>query len=271
MDLQGPDADFMILVVSVQPVIGGGRPFRHQSNVVAEGLQTHLDFSDTPFQGLEPNFQGINTGFQAIKPGFQGIKAPIHLAEFPGKKGDQFRVLVSGHQVPWRWWSLQGPKIPWDLDRDHVRMGQVGSVGCPSVQATQSTIPSPGSPSPRGLHGNLGISQVKEVTGQFFLPEKYSLHFFPGRPHDPALVRHPVSDFAHWKKAYDEFTPERSGMGVKAHAAYQAVDDDNDVTVWHDFESMESAQAFMGSPRLKEVIESAGVAGESTIWFTRGV
>ena len=61
------------------------------------------------------------------------------------------------------------------------------------------------------------------------------------------FVRHPVSDFAHWKKAYDDFDEERLGMGVKAHAVYQAFDDGNDVTVWHDFESMESAQAFMGS------------------------
>jgi quinol monooxygenase YgiN len=58
-------------------------------------------------------------------------------------------------------------------------------------------------------------------------------------------------------------------MGVQAHAVYQAVDDANDVTVWHDFENMESAQAFMGSPRLKEVMTAAGVVGEPRTWFTR--
>ena len=61
------------------------------------------------------------------------------------------------------------------------------------------------------------------------------------------FVRHPVADFAHWKKAYDDFDEERFGMGVKGHAVYQALDDANDVTVWHDFESLDSAQAFMGS------------------------
>lgn len=84
------------------------------------------------------------------------------------------------------------------------------------------------------------------------------------------FVRHPVSDFAHWKQAYDDFNQERAGMGVMGHAVYQAVDDANDVTVWHDFESMESARAFMGSARLKEVMEKAGVAGEPTVWFTQG-
>ena len=83
------------------------------------------------------------------------------------------------------------------------------------------------------------------------------------------FVRHPVADFAQWKQAYDDFDEERSGMGVTGHAVFQAVDDANDVTLWHDFESMESARAFMESARLKEVMEGAGVAGEPKIWFTR--
>ena len=83
------------------------------------------------------------------------------------------------------------------------------------------------------------------------------------------FVRHPVADFAHWKNAYDDFDEERSRMGVKAHACYQAVDDAHDVTVWHDFESMEAARAFMESARLREVMEGAGVTGEPTAWFTR--
>lgn len=83
------------------------------------------------------------------------------------------------------------------------------------------------------------------------------------------FVRHLVSDFTHWKQAYDDFDAERAGMGVRGHAVYQAVADANDVTVWHDFDSIEAAQSFMDSPRLKEVMTQAGVAGEPTIWFTQ--
>jgi hypothetical protein len=83
------------------------------------------------------------------------------------------------------------------------------------------------------------------------------------------FVRHPVSDFTQWKRAYNDFNSERAGMGVKAHAVFQAVDNANDVTVWHDFESLDSARAFLDSPRLKEVMEAAGVAGELAVWFTR--
>lgn len=85
------------------------------------------------------------------------------------------------------------------------------------------------------------------------------------------FVRHPVADFSQWKKAYDDFNTERGGMGVKDHAVFQAVDDANDVTVWHDFADMESARSFLGSDRVREVMTEAGVAGEPTVWFTEKV
>lgn len=83
------------------------------------------------------------------------------------------------------------------------------------------------------------------------------------------FVRHPVSDFTTWKAAYDAFDEERTArMGVIGDAVFQAVEDPNDVTAWHDFDSLEAAQAFAESPRLREVMEAAGVAGPPSIWFT---
>ena len=82
------------------------------------------------------------------------------------------------------------------------------------------------------------------------------------------FVRHPVADFAVWKEAYDAFDEERKGMGVTDHAVFCATDDPNQVTAWHDFDSLEGAQAFVQSPRLREVMEQAGVTGEPSVWFT---
>ena len=82
------------------------------------------------------------------------------------------------------------------------------------------------------------------------------------------FARHQVKDFATWKRAYDDFDDERRGMGVSGDAVYQGADDPNDVTVCHDFETLQSAQAFMESPRLRDVMAEAGVAGEPTVWFT---
>lgn len=80
-------------------------------------------------------------------------------------------------------------------------------------------------------------------------------------------ARHPVNDYATWRAAYDGFDAERSGMGVIGHAVYQAVDDPNDVTVWHDFNTAEDAAAFASSDRLKEVMQGAGVAAPPSIWI----
>lgn len=81
------------------------------------------------------------------------------------------------------------------------------------------------------------------------------------------FVRHDVADFATWKKAYDDFNAERETLGVTGHGAYQAEDNPNNVTIYHHFETMDAAKTFMGNPRLREVMMTAGVQGEPTVWF----
>ena len=82
------------------------------------------------------------------------------------------------------------------------------------------------------------------------------------------FVRHNVSDYATWRKAYNDFDAERKTMGVTGDRVYQSVDDPNDVTVWHDFATVEKAKAFATSDRLKTVMKGAGVEGDPQIWFT---
>ena len=81
------------------------------------------------------------------------------------------------------------------------------------------------------------------------------------------FVRHPVRDYASWRKAYDDFESERRAHGVAAAVVFQSVDDPNDVTIFHDFGTRQEAEAFMGSERLKEAMQAAGVAGQPTVWF----
>ena len=81
------------------------------------------------------------------------------------------------------------------------------------------------------------------------------------------FVRHRVKDFTTWKVAYDEFDTERKSMGVTGDGVYQTDGDPNEVTVYHHFADMESARAFMSSPRLKEIMEAAGIDGAPDVWF----
>ena len=85
------------------------------------------------------------------------------------------------------------------------------------------------------------------------------------------FVRHNVADFVQWKNAYDDFDAERKSMGVTSHGVYQADGSPNDVTAYHEFDSMEAAKAFAGSARLQEVMKNAGVQGTPDIWFTQRV
>jgi len=84
------------------------------------------------------------------------------------------------------------------------------------------------------------------------------------------FVRHDVADFDRWRAGYDsdEAIGLRDGLGVRADGVHQAVDRATDVTVWHDFDSVEAAQAFVSDPRLAGAMADFGVIGEPQIWIT---
>jgi hypothetical protein len=81
------------------------------------------------------------------------------------------------------------------------------------------------------------------------------------------FVRHRVEDYPRWRGGYDAFDDERRGMGVTDDGVFCAVEDPNDVTVFHDFATGDEATAFAQSARLREVMGDAGVVGVPEIWF----
>ena len=81
------------------------------------------------------------------------------------------------------------------------------------------------------------------------------------------FVRHTVADYAAWRHIFDSFAPMQEALGVTDKAVYQAADNANDVTVTHEFATLEAARAFAGSPELKAAMHDAGVTSAPTIWF----
>jgi quinol monooxygenase YgiN len=81
------------------------------------------------------------------------------------------------------------------------------------------------------------------------------------------FVRHEVADYAAWKQAFDAFAPVQKKAGVTYKAVYQSTDDPNDVTVIHEFHSLEKAKAFAKLPELKAAMEKGGVKGTPQIWY----
>jgi hypothetical protein len=80
-------------------------------------------------------------------------------------------------------------------------------------------------------------------------------------------TRHEVADYATWKKVYDSVAPLQKQAGVYFKAVYRSAENPNDVTVVHDFHSLEAAKAFAASPDLRAAMEKGGVKGPPQIWF----
>jgi quinol monooxygenase YgiN len=74
-----------------------------------------------------------------------------------------------------------------------------------------------------------------------------------------AVVRHRVADFDAWKQAYDGFAPIQAEHGVRAHQVLRSIDNPNDITVEHTFDTVEGARAFFAMSELKDAMSEAGV------------
>ena len=82
------------------------------------------------------------------------------------------------------------------------------------------------------------------------------------------FVHHEVADYGIWRKTFDAFAPTQKKLGIIGSSVYQSADNANDVTVIHDFKSVEKAKAFAASPELKAAMEKAGVKGAPQVWIT---
>ena len=83
------------------------------------------------------------------------------------------------------------------------------------------------------------------------------------------FVRHQVSDYAKWREVYQTLSATQKQGGVVAESVYRNEDDPNDITVTHEFATLDQARAFVGSDVVKEAMGRAGVVGAPTVWFTQ--
>lgn len=85
------------------------------------------------------------------------------------------------------------------------------------------------------------------------------------------IVKHEVKDYADWKKAYDADAGNRKAGGFKVHGVFADVKDPNMVYVVGMFPSVEAANAFINSPKLKDAMDHAGVVGKPDVMIVRQV
>ena len=85
------------------------------------------------------------------------------------------------------------------------------------------------------------------------------------------FVRHQVEDYGKWREGYDGNAAMIAGLGVREASVYRSVDDGNNLTVSHDFDSIDAARKFAGSDELKAAMQELGVVGHPEVWFVEGV
>jgi hypothetical protein len=90
------------------------------------------------------------------------------------------------------------------------------------------------------------------------------------RPLAGVIVRHAVTDYATWKRAFDGDAAARTAAGIVGHAVNRGAQDPNVVIVYLQAETLDALRAFTSSPRLKDVMREAGIAGAPAFAFVHG-
>ncbi len=79
------------------------------------------------------------------------------------------------------------------------------------------------------------------------------------------IVRHPVSDYAAWRKVYDDVDDLRASHGCTGQRVLVSPEDGNDVAAIHEFTTVAQAREFAADPALKDAMQRAGVSGAPRI------
>ena len=85
------------------------------------------------------------------------------------------------------------------------------------------------------------------------------------------MIRHRVSDYSAWKQTFDDFANVRKSSGEKSFQILQHDLDPLNLYLLFEWDNIENARKFLGSPELKEAMAKAGVLGMPEIQFLREV
>lgn len=84
------------------------------------------------------------------------------------------------------------------------------------------------------------------------------------------LIRHKVTDYTHWKEAFDAHLTARKHAGETGCRLFQSVEDPREIIIFSDWDSLEQARKFMGSEELRQAMQQAGVVGKPEVQFVEG-
>ena len=81
------------------------------------------------------------------------------------------------------------------------------------------------------------------------------------------LIHHEVSDYPAWKAIFDSNLDWRHKQGEHSCRIFRSAGNVNDLTLFLEWDSLDSARAFIASDELKAKMAKAGVKGPPKVDF----
>ena len=81
------------------------------------------------------------------------------------------------------------------------------------------------------------------------------------------LIHHEVADYTAWKTIFDSNLDWRHKHGERSCRIFRSAGNVNDLTLFFEWDGLDSARAFLASDELKAKMASAGVKGPPQVDF----
>ena len=81
------------------------------------------------------------------------------------------------------------------------------------------------------------------------------------------LIHHEVADYTLWKSVFDSNLDWRHKHGERSCRIFRSAGNVNDLTLFFEWDNLDSARAFIASHELKAKMTSAGVKGPPRVEF----
>jgi hypothetical protein len=81
------------------------------------------------------------------------------------------------------------------------------------------------------------------------------------------FIKFTVRDYDAFRTVFDEHATERADVGVLGSTVHRTVKNPNEVTVCHDFATLEAAKTFERDARLRDAMVHAGVTHAPLMWL----
>jgi len=85
------------------------------------------------------------------------------------------------------------------------------------------------------------------------------------------LVRHKNKDYEKWKTVFDEHSTTRNTSGSRGGRLFRNADNQNEMVIMFEWDSIERARKFAQSEDLKKTMQRAGVIDKPDIYFLEEV